>query len=398
MNNSINYITPNGIDIKKFSKDIDLNLRNLFKTEIKGNFLIKVYHSVISQIDINQYYHFSNSLIQQLTGGSEPFSYDICKIIVGLHKSKNIFKSETEINKLQNDDKYINDLTNEVIENIKLRKYGSFKFRQNQICYGDRFNYFSVPYDLFIICMRMNELFYLHRSEDIPFCSLLSKISNMGLSALSLLEDGFLENAYPICRGTIELFFHLLALINNKGAIKIYNNLSKIRVASSQCNASYPDDFYNLYNSRINKQIKSKTEYLNYGWVDYLKNYHNVVSNQINPYTIKSLIYYLDNTNEEDLDLSYYERLYTQCHFYSHANIMKCSYHLLHYFEISIMLSLPILYSYERLCQFLHIDSKISDIDILTKSRNDEEILIDQYNKRSTENFEKYYTNYNSNK
>lgn len=398
MKNSLDYIMPNGFDFKNFSKDIDLSLRNLFRNEIKGNFLIKVYHSVINQIDINQYYHFSNSLIQQLTGGSEPFSYDICKIIVGLHKSKNIFKSETEINKLQNDDKYINNLTNEVIENIKLRKYGSFNFRQNQINYGDRFNYFSMPYDLFVICMKMNELYYLYRYEDIPFFSLLSKISNMGLSALSLLEDNFLENAYPICRNVLELFFHFLALINNKNAIKIYNNLSKIRVASSQCGIDYPNEFYELYNNRIKKQFEGKTEYLNYGWVDYLKNYHNVVSNQNNPYTIKSLIYYLENTNEDNLNLSGYEKLYNQCHVYSHANILKCSYPLLHYFEISLILSLPILYSYERLCQFLHIDSKINYIDILNKSYNDREILIEQYNKRSTENFEKYYTNYNSDK
>ena len=60
-----------------------------------------------------------------------------------------IFVSESEKRNKEDSDEYSEKITKQVIEHIKLREYGSSYFRQKQIIAGDRFIYFSLPYDLF---------------------------------------------------------------------------------------------------------------------------------------------------------------------------------------------------------------------------------------------------------
>lgn len=57
--------------------------------------------------------------------------------------------------------------------------------------------------------------------------SIITTIVNKGLAALSLLEDNFLDNAYPICRGIIELYVQFLLLVNKPEAISTYDKFAK---------------------------------------------------------------------------------------------------------------------------------------------------------------------------
>lgn len=382
------YNKPNGLDLKMIVKDSDKAIRNIFKQDIKGNFLIKIFHDVfdIIKFDLNNYYPLNNSLENAMVGSIDNFQVDIGKIIVGLHKSNMIFLDDVEKAKKQSNMSYQKQLANEVVENIKLRKYGSSFFRKKQIIYGDRFIYFHLPYDLFVICIRINEL--LIKNLDTKYYSFFSKISNIGLSVLSLLEDSFLDNAYPLCRSIIELYIELVMVIDNPIIQKKYNYLSGIEFRKSCCGIDYPDDFLRLYEKRVNQNENKKNMFLHFGWVDDIKNYHNLVRK--NPYSVGGLIEYLKKTNK-DIDYELYERFYKQCHSYSHGNIIGVRYPLLSYFEISIMLYLTVFHSYLILCEILNIDTKIEEIDIKSKTIRDYELLLKQYNIRKTENFDNYY-------
>ncbi len=377
-------------NINQLNKDYDRALRNVFRNEIKGNFLIKIYHNVLDKIshELNKYYPINCSLESSIVGCADMFQYDICKMIVGLHKSNMIFVPETERIKKQDSIEYQNQLINEVLENIKLRHYGSSFFRQHQIIYGDRFLYFHLPYDLFVICIRMNQLLVDNQDKKIPFYHHISKIANIGLSALSLLEDNFLDNAYPLCRMILELYIEMMILLKCPKAQDCYGEFSQIEFRKTQSGIDYPKEFLDQYEKRTNQFENRMNMYLHFGWVDKIKGYHNIAKK--NPYSIAGIIEYLKQTDKDE-DYSIYERFYKMCHSYSHANMMGIKYQILPYFEISIMLYMAILNTYLILCNLLDMDSSIDGIDIKNKTIKDYELLVNQYNQRSTENFENYY-------
>lgn len=376
---------------KQFIKDTDKVLRELFKGEIKGNFLIKIYHEVSNKLGVNgliKYYPLTLTMENSITGNTSNPEFEICKHIVGLHKSNMIFVSDEERIKKQNDIKYQNQLVNEVVDQIKLNKYGASFFRKRQIFDGDRFLYFHVPYDLFVMCTRINEILTQESNKNVNFYSFYAKISNVGLSALSLLEDNFLDNTYPICRNIIELYVEFIVLLSCPSAIEKYNYLSSVEFGKSSCGQEYPEKFLDLYKNRINKKETRKNMFLHFGWVDNIPNYHKIVKN--NPYSINGLITFL-----ESVDQSYenYGIFYRRCHSYTHANVVGIKYPLLSYFEICIMLYMTIFNTYTVLCEKLKIDSKINDIDIVSKIEKDIKLLESQYMKMSTKNFENYHKN-----
>lgn len=372
----------------------DKAIRNIFKGEIKGNFLIRILYKVLDKLkpELSKYYPPTNTMENVVAGDTDNFAFDICKYIIGLHKSNMIFVPEIQQKNLMDNAEYEQKLVGEVLENIKLRLYGGSYFRQKQIMAGDRFLYFHLPYDLFIISIRINELLRTNPPDNIPLYSIFSKISDMSLSALSLLENNFLDNTYSICRGIIELTLIYLAISKNKNAVNMYYNLTNIEIQNSRCGLGYPKEFLDLFEKRINKTEKKQTNYLHFGWVDNIRNYHKIVDR--NPYSITGLLKYLRNVYE-DIDFDSYERFYKQCHSYTHANIVTCKYPLLSYFEISIMLYITIIPIYSNLCKTLNIKPTINNIDMFKKSEKDFKMILIQYDKRSIQNFDKYYNNKN---
>lgn len=384
-------VLPELPNINAYKKEHDLALRNIFKNEIKPNFLIKIYHKVLEilDVDIFKYYQIPTPTIENsIAGNMLNFDNDICKMIIGIHKSNMIFAGDSEKREKENSDEYSKQIANQTIEHIKLREYGSSYFRQKQIIAGDRFIYFPLPYDLFVICMKMNDL--LRNNQNIPCFSIFAKTSNMAMSALSLLEDNFLDNAYPLCRGLIELYLTLFAVLENKNALKKYIDFSKIEAEISRHGKDYPEEFYDLYYNI--KETKDKNlqihQYLHFGWVDELKNYHKIVKE--NPYTISSLIYYLEKTNS-DMDFKIFTDYYKICNSYVHANTLTYQCPLSAYFEIITMLSFTLGRSFEDLCGLLKFDGIINGVNILEKSIFDYKVVLLQRDKITPENLNKYY-------
>lgn len=87
----------------------------------------------------------------------------------------------------------------------------------------------------------------------------------------------------------------------------------------------------------------------------------------------------------------YLNDLYKISHSYTHGNIGNTAYPLLNYFEISIILYIILTDSYKMFCKDLELSTNIEGIDICASIDKDISILINQYEKKSTENFKMYY-------
>ena len=156
----MNHLSNLNVDSMKLAKSIsnenNKTLKELFKNKINGSFLIRIKSEVLNKIapELFNYYplQFDNRII--MTGTDETPEYDICRIIVGVHRHHSIFLSEQEIRENQRNTSYQEQIINEVIEKIRVRRFGSAFFRRKQLLLGDEFLYFPVPYDLFVMCMR----------------------------------------------------------------------------------------------------------------------------------------------------------------------------------------------------------------------------------------------------
>lgn len=375
-----------------FMKEYDKALRRIFSGKIRSNFLTEIRFAVFHALglDIGKYYDLQLTNEKIVSAGMEKPELDICNHIVGIHRANLIFNSEEERLEKEKSIEYRNKLVNDVITHIKLRQFGSVFFQKQVIRHGENFNYYPIPYDLFVLCVRMNDLLFKCKKNDV-YISLIATIANKGLAALTLLEGNFFDSAYPICRGITELYLKLLTLLHNPNAIERFLKFNEYDLLKSCCEQDYSQEFNNIYNNRINKKHNNKADYLHYGWLDTINDYH---LDGMRPYTVSGIIAYLQvkyNNNEQINTLNNIEDLYKMCHGYTHGSVVRSKYPLLHYFEISLMLYYTIFHTYLILCDYLNEETLINDIDIIRKIERDIAQLNTQYCARSTENFEMYY-------
>lgn len=357
----------------------DRTLRELFKGKINGSFLIKIKCIVVNTIGtkIFNYYPIQLDNASIVTGTDDAPLYDICRMIVGVHRSHSIFLSKEKIRLNEKDSNYQNIIVSEVIEKIKLRKYGSSFYRKRPLNIGDEFLYYPVPYNLFVMCIKSIGLL-INNHED-PLAAIYYGIVNNALSALSLMENNFLNNAYPLCRGMIELYMKALALQKYPDAFGDYIKFNTFEIEQSCCSQEYSAEFRVLYNKRRLQTAKSKVDYLHYGWLDSIDSYDCMCKNR---YSIYGLFDFL-----EDVDIKNIKKLYKMCHGYAHGSVIQVKYPLLQYFEISMM----IYYVVKDVFMKVSDESIIDDQNIIEMINRDFGILHEQYKIRSTNNFELYY-------
>lgn len=389
----MNHLSNLTVDPMKFAKSIsdenNKTIKELFKDKINGSFLIKIKSEVLNKmaLDLFNYYpfQFDNKII--LTGTDETPEYDICRIIVGVHRHHSIFLSEQEIRESQRNATYQKQLVNEVIEKIRLRRFGSVFFRRKQLLLGDEFLYFPVPYELFVMCMRSICLI----SENVSsFFIEYGDILKNALSSLTLMENNFLSNAYPLCRGMIEQYLKVLILKKHPENYKDYERFCNFEIEQSCCSQKYPDEFIELFDKRILSSSKSKVDYLHYGWLDNIDSYNTKSTNRYSIYGIMD--YLLDEADDEQyIVLNHIKSLYKMCHGYTHGSAVHVRYPLLQYFEISVMLYYVITTVFNDIYKTLNIDFDPEDKILIENLERDFSLLQEQYKKRSTENFDLYY-------
>lgn len=377
--------------MKNVAEQNNIALKQIFDGRIRKNFLIQIKKQVLKELgfaNLIKYYDFRFSNVEIVTGAGETPEYDICRMIVGIHRAYSIFLSRQEIRENEKSSEYRNQLVSETIEKIRLRSYGSSFFRRKTVFAGEEFLYYPLPYELFAIAIKMSVL--LDDNYEIKHWQFYYGILHNGLSALSLMEDNLLGGAYPLCRGMIEIYTKFLLLSRPEAFYADYEKFRMYEVEQSCCSQKYPEEFYILFKTRRFQGAKSKADYLHFGWVDSIDEYHSIVKK--NPYSVYGIITYLKNKDEDKiLELERMEYFYKACHAYTHGSVQMAVYPLLHYFEISIMLYYIIRGTFLLLCQELGIASSIDGNDVISMIDRDFNILYEQYKRRSTENFEEYY-------
>lgn len=376
--------------IKEMNRTDEQALRKLFSPRIKQSFLIEMMHKVMDKMgnDMFKYYDLRMTNERMVTGESPSVKYEICRMIVGVHRSNSIFLSDSERVKNESDDTYKKELVDNVIMHIKLRNYAADFFRKKQIVLGDEFLFFPPLYKLFAISM--NSLFILNdHSQGQRLSYFYSLIFNKSLAALTLIEDNFLDNAYPICRLIMELYVKLLILELEPGLLEEHDKFSEYDLKKTCCGIDYPDEFNEKFKNRKNQHEKSKIDFLHYGWVDILDEYHDIVKK--NPYSINGLLDYLSEKVDYGYDFKNIKFFYKMCHTYTHGNVSLSKYPLLHYFELTLILSITIPRTYEFLCKHANVDGTIEGMNLIPSLVKDIEKVFNQHSMRTTEKFESYY-------
>lgn len=395
MNNPIiPPFTPMMFDFNAINEENNRILKQLFKDKINRNFLIKIKKSVIIELREQMFECYPNMFNYStvVTGREETPEYDICRIIVGIHRHHSIFITKEEIRSNEKSEAYQKQLIEETIEKIKLRQYGSAFYRKKQLLVGDEFLYFPVPYELFVMCMK--SIVLLSNSSNWLAVN-YGDIVNTALSALTLMENNFLSNAYPLCRGMIELYTKTLILQKHPESQEDYWKFSKFEIEQSCCSQKYPDEFNRLYNQRKHKSSKSKVDYLHYGWLDSVSTYNSTIKDRYSIYEIFD--YLMNESNDTQADtLDDIKRLYKMCHGYTHGSARHVKYPLLQYFEVSMMLYYVVRNIFPEICNASNIDISNDDPNIMEILDRDFDILKKQYDIRSTENFDLYYESGNA--
>lgn len=364
-------------------------LKDLFRSEINGSFLIRIKSGVLNAVlpILPDIFDLKYSDERMMTAGDNAIEYEICRHVIGVHNSNTVFLSAEEKRSWEKDDEYQARLVSQVAQDVIIRLYGSAYFRKKAIISGERFLFYPVPYDIFVLCMKTNEILIREggKCESAP---LISLIINKAMAALSLLEDNFLDCAYMPCRTVIEMYVKLMFLRRQEGLFALSAQFATFDIDKSCCSQEYSDSFNALYARRKNPSATNKIEFLHYGFVDVVDDYHEIVKQQ--PYSVGGIIKYLISKSDEETSVFFkeLEALYKMCHGYTHGNVVKTVYPHLHYFEISLILGGIVPKVFKMLCDDYGIEATLNDIDILEKFNEDFALLQEQYSKRSTENFE----------
>lgn len=374
-------------DLRTVAEHNNDSLKRLFKGRIKGYFLIDIKDQVMKDLGLDnlmKYYDFRLSEERMITGIGEAAEYDICRMIVGIHRAHSIFLSIDEKRKNEKSKRYKQQLVSETIEKIKLRFYGSVYFRKKTLFSEEEFLYYPLPYELFVMSLKMSEMLMV--GHAIHCWQLYDGVIYNGLSALSLLESNMLGAAYPLCRGAIEMYLKLLILNTRTEFYDWYEKFRMFEVEYS-CRQTYPKVFNTLFEKRVCQDSKARADYLHFGWVDFIDKYHKIAKRF--PYSIYGIIIFLKAKNEDRiLELEQLESFYKSCHAYTHGSIQTAKYPLLHYFEISIMLYHVIRGTFLLMCREKGVETLVDGNDVIAMIDRDFEILYEQYINRSTEMFE----------
>ncbi len=279
------FILP---DLQAITEQNNTALKHMFEGKIKGYFLIDVKDRVMKALgfkDLVKYYDFRWSEEKSVTGIGGAAEYDICRMIVGIHKAKSIFLLDNEIRRNEKSNKYKQQLIAEIIEKIKLRLHGSAHFRTRTLLQGEEFLYYPIPYELFAMTVKMREMLTL--GHDCNCHQLYFGVIYNSISALSLMGDNLIGSAYPLCRGAIEMYFKLLILASRT---ELYDQYEKYRMLEVEysCHRKYSEEFNALFERRICKYSKAKADFLHFGWLDYIDEYHKVAKKS--PYSIYGII------------------------------------------------------------------------------------------------------------
>lgn len=377
-------------EIEKSRKELNKELKKLFAGQITQNFMLDIMYTMITRYsDLQKYIPAPNDIQSILSGRLQNLFYILCEHIIGVHRSKIIFLSDSERSKLEDDNSYKEELMEDVYKELKLRYQTGVFIREGQIVRGDKFILFPLPYYITILTLKLLEI--APKTKKMPIVYI--DIANKSLAILSLLQDNFSDCAYSSCRIIIEDYIRGTIFHNCKEAMEEFYKFSEYELKQS-LGYEFDDEFLDKFDNRLNKSCRNKIEFLHYGWVDVIPGYHQIVDKY--PYSFGSVKKFIVE-KFADVDKNQYDLLdyyHSMCNGYAHGSILNSKYPLLHYFEITSILVNVTVNAYFAACDEIGESTLIDDLDIIAEINKHYKILKDAELKKSTENFENYYKNF----
>lgn len=353
MNN--NMYNNQGVDLFKSIFDANLEnvlkmksetekdaLKNLFKNRIKISFLMKILNKIKkitnNYEDIKKYYPSEyNCSYYDILLGTENIEFDICNHIVGVHTYNMLLVEDYKRGAMQKDNKYIDDLINTVINQIKLRRYGSMLFRKRKLFNVDDYLYFPPVYNLHVLTIYLNDIHFEYENivfseninKEIDLFGFIISIISRTKGALAVLDYDSLECGYPIMRGIIELYLIYLAFKHSTASTKSFINFNEYKVIYDAYNEFHPD-FEEMY-QRKGKNI-NKIAYLNYGWLDDIFEFGYLGVKKT--YTFSNIAELVDELFYRAYKIKYYgsnlKTYYEKCNYHTHASLFILKYPILY--------------------------------------------------------------------
>ena len=389
--NIAKYIEENR---KRFEKEDREALSELFKEDIKVSFMFKVlkhikkitndYSSILKYYIGNRKEDTLKTLL-----GPENIALDLCNHIVGVHSFNMLFLNEYERGIKQNSLQYIEELSNTVLDQVKIRCYGSFIFRKRKVFGRDNYLYYPPIYNLHVLLIYLifiaNEMEMEQYVNEKTFIlnKFIHKILNKSKAIFSVIDYDALDSGYSILRNIIENYLTFICLKYSSINMEEYLKFMDYKI---QYDAEFklPEEFDKLYYQK-GKEV-NKIAYLNYGWLDSIFEYEYVSNKK--SYNFSDVVKLADSLmhNKRGSLISFtgeLEMYYKKCHFHSHSNIYGTEYPILYVMDLCIGLTEVLLGMEAELRDFQKIEliegidivkSVISSVKVFRKMRRELDI------------------------
>lgn len=368
------------------SKEYYRGLKEEFGNRIRGTFLIAVLDKANNREEITGLIQFFYKKycgnVFMLSAIVDRLEHLICRVIIGAHHANTIFLTQEECSHKEKNLEYKESLVNQVVNMVSV-PYHLQDFLRNHsfIVNCDGYGYYPAPYYLNVLCLKICELFANKKKLDYK-TRLYAALTNNAIAALMLLDSGILDSAYMPCRRVIEMYAKIALLEKQPHLIESYKIFEQYAI-DRMCYQKYGEKLNCCYKQKKGKG--TKPEYMHYGFVDTIEDYHDVVKMQ--PYTLNGIITYLLKDSSGGLKKSYRQLAiyYKVCNEYSHGNSIKSPYFILHYFELMMILGEIIPRVYEMYCNENQVPLVFAKTDILKCFEQEYALLKEQYDKKSTE-------------
>lgn len=387
--------------LKKYKKLDQQALTQLFKDNIKTSFMFKVLNHIKKLTNdfslITQYYTDElNKQPIEILLGPENIELDLCYHIVGVHSFNMLLIDEHERGIKQNDLKYIEELSNAVLDQVKVRCYGSRIFRKKHVFGKEDYLYYPPVYNLHVLLIYLinilNKKSITENNYDKSMIlnRFIYNILNKSKAIFSVIDYDALDSGYSILRNIIENYLTFICLKYSSVRIEEYLKFMDYKI-KYDTDFKMPEEFDKLY-SQKGKEV-NKIAYLNYGWLDSIFEfeYLNIKKSYNISDVVKLANLLMHNKRESYISFTgELEMYYKKCHFHSHSNIYETKYPILYIMDLCNGLAEVLLGVEVEMRDFQKLEL-IEGIDAVKSVINSIKVLRRMSRELDIEKLDKYY-------
>lgn len=259
-------------------------LKKLFRGKIKQNFLIEMKERILNRPDmmdimVNHYdaLDFSQEAIMR---GKESLELDICKFITMYHFFNTLTLDDAKRASYHDDQDYIQKLSNQVVEAIKLRKVALMYNSKDSLE-----SYYPLTYSTLALTNFLNLKFdeamksrkYPKIKNAIFRSQMQYKMLHKIKAVLVLIDNNLIEEAFNPLRSLFEIYMVYLSLDGcDEKVIERYCKYVEYQF-DYQIDNNIPKEIEEAYYKLKNNGSQiSRTDYLNFGWLDSILEYNYI--------------------------------------------------------------------------------------------------------------------------